>query len=141
MILLVDDDQVYCGHLAEILRHEFSNTVEAVHTGSDAASFLKKQGFPDAIVLDMAIPLDESDISASGSPGRAEELRGIEIASGFRNAGLDMRRVVVITAFHQVSLDHLVSLGINPNCILRKPSQVTDILHAIRIALASEKGH
>lgn len=136
-ILIADDDPLYDEDLKTILGFDFSHTVLIARTGGETLKLINESGKQDAIVLDMMLPWDENDTPGGLPPDDPGKLRGLKILQALKDRKYDLRRVIVITAFHSPEANRLLlKLGIGQENILIKPALTTEILARIRAACA-----
>lgn len=136
MILIADDDQFYVEDLKAVLQGEGFSDIVVATTGSEALSLVTEAAMPDAVVLDLMLPFDETDFAGGGPPRREEEPRGVQTARALKDKGLSLSKVVVITALYVREKTHepLEKLGVPADQILIKPAPTLEILRAIRRA-------
>ena len=115
-----------------------SRTVLGHAAGSEALKLITEAALPDAVVLDLMLPLDERDFTGGGPPGPDEEPHGLQTARALKEKGLDMSRVVAITALWVSDKTNgpLERLGVPSDQILIKPAPALEIIKALHKACA-----
>lgn len=134
-IVIADDDPDYANDLSEILTILRVGSACLVSTCKEMLESIQKHGAPKAIVLDMMLPEDEHDTAGGFPTNDPGQLRGLRVLPRLKEKRVDLRRVVVVTAFYsEMAKDLLKKQGILDANILIKPTKTTDIISRIKTA-------
>lgn len=115
-------------------KENYTPTIKAANTGSDALKIVEDGPKPFVIVLDLMCPYDLTDEDGALPPEEGEMARGVRIARELVEKGVDSGQIVVLTALPDrispLSHNLLKEMGIVP--ILVKPTRTSEILKAVR---------
>jgi CheY-like chemotaxis protein len=141
-VLIVDDDAVYAELLMKALASalpSLTGRLTFAPMGDAALTELRENPDIAAVILDMMVPLNSSDTSGALPPAIDHKPHGALIAVRMAETGLDMSRVIVITAIWSDALDaDLRSIGVVD--IFRKPVETYDIVRALSSILHGRRG-
>lgn len=133
IILIADDDLGYDDDLRDILGFEGYEDVRIATTCEEMVRTARLHRTAIVIVLDMMLPWNGSDANGGMPPEHPEELRGLRAVHDLKEMGFDLRRIIVITAFHSPAAeDQLREFGVEKTNIFLKPARTRELLARIR---------